>query len=380
MIDSGGFSRKSCVAETSKICIKCENCFVTSGFGGCISIGTAAKLVFPPCGKRLDAYFGSQKYAQFGKDVWQFYSQFAGINKPYPVVNADYKELGKLVAEYGLKLFDSPVHTADEKELNLFLTNFKTFLEKNTKIVLGKTINLVKDVNPEEKLISLDGDFVKYKKLVIATGRAGYQNTKEFLDRFNAYTEDENISVGMRVLLPRDILLPVSSICPDFKVKETVGNLKMETFCFSNGAYGGKIKYLKYPDNFTNLDGHICVSSPGNCINGILYGNFAILAEDTAQRRRYLDMQNIDEVKIKTFLEKILSIIAKMNRTEVSEIKKHMFLLKWEIENIWPRIKADNGFWVSNDIAVIGDCSGLAQGIVSSLIMGYSLGEQNDQL
>ncbi len=187
----------------------------------------------------------------------------------------------------------------------------------------------------------------------------------------------------MRVLLPRELLRPISNICPDLKIKCVDDYLKLKTFCFSNGIGGGKIKYLKYDGGITNLDGHISVCNSGNIIQNTAYGNFAVLFENIKSQVHFENvsaklkcLNNSPECeKLNNFLEKILSIIADINNISLNDIKKQMQLLKWKIENIWPRIKTDNGFWVKDDIALIGDATGLAQGIISSFITGYAIEE-----
>lgn len=172
----------------------------------------------------------------------------------------------------------------------------------------------------------------------------------------------------MRVLLPRELLLPISNIYPDLKIKCVDDYLKLETFCFSNGIGGGKIKYLKYDGGITNLDGHISVCNSGDIIQNTVYGNFAVLFENIKSPVHFEDvsaklkcLNNSPECeKLNNFLEKILSIIADINNISLNDVKKQMQLLKWEIENIWPKIKTDNGFWVKDDIILERQREGIA--------------------
>ena len=75
-------------------------------------------------------------------------------------------------------------------------------------------------------------------------------------------------------------------------------------------------------------------------------------------------------------MRKIYRILAEVNRVPENEIGRQAFFTPMEYENIWARIKTDNGFRVLPDVAVIGDASGIAMGIIASMITGFYTAEQ----
>jgi hypothetical protein len=76
------------------------------------------------------------------------------------------------------------------------------------------------------------------------------------------------------------------------------------------------------------------------------------------------------------FSMKVFEIIAEINKVKVKDIIEKTFVYGPEVENIWGEVETDSSFKVANNIYAVGDCTGLAQGIVSSMAMGYKAGEE----
>lgn len=365
---------------------KCGVCSSIAGFGGCLSPNVAAKLCFPPSGKRLPKVLGEENVYSLAKEVWNFYSKFAEIDLPYPVNDtgcAEKKRISEIVETCGVRFFEHPIHVASENEFNTFLRNVHAFLEKRVDILLRSDVDLLNDVDITNNALKLGGSSITYDKLILATGRFGFKDMKDFLESIDSLSEKENISFGLRIMLPNKYLYPIGKYCPDFKIKYEDDIAKYETFCFNGGVKGGRLKYMNY-GSFVNVDGFVSVDFEGDKIGGIDYGNFAILTESKVAEVTYnngrpqdcLSLAKMPMLKTFEFSEKVHNILAKINNVSVQEVGKHSLFSTMVYENVWGRIKTDNSFWVRPNVAVIGDASGIAMGIISSMIMGAHIANE----
>lgn len=293
----------------------------------------------------------------------------------------------------GAEFINYPIHIFTETEHTSFLKNAFSFLNERCKILLNTNIDLRKDINITDKTISINGNKAAFSKLIVATGRKGYKNTNIFAQDLGVERTPENVNIGFRVLLPSTYLEKLSKIHPDYKLKQKTPNTELETFCFCNQENGGRLEFLRY-DDFLNIDGQMSIYTQGQIINGKKYGNFAVLFENKANPIRFDDFverlasgspkfeYNVnnwhkfnqngvfkeDESKaLQGFVDDFLEILAKENDIDNGVLYKEMRIVGPEMENIWARNKK---LWVKDDIAMVGDCSGIAQGIVTSGMMG----------
>lgn len=360
------FERGCCYAKS------CGVCSTIAGFGGCISPDASAKLCFPPSGKWLTRLLGEEKVSALAREVWAFYGRFAGINLPYPSVwgenEAEKIRIRKIVEDAGCTLFDPPVHVAGEKEMSRFLENIYLYLDGRTDIVLNREIDLLKDLDWENHIVRVGKEQIAYGKVILATGRKGHKMSLAFLESIGMLAEGVKTANGTRLILPNEFLAPIGKYFPDFKIKWTQGECKFEVFCFNGDCNGGRLKFMDYGDS-VNIDGLLARDYPGNDFFNVLYGNFAVLAEsekDDVPAWQLIEMYGCDKM--------LARIIAAIARKEEEDVLSEMIYGSDEREKIWGRMKTDNGFWVKPDVAVIGDASGVAMGIVTSMMTGFYIG------
>jgi uncharacterized FAD-dependent dehydrogenase len=393
-----------CVVSKVTHCNKCAGgCDTMSGFGGCFAPFHASKLSFPPSGKRLAKIIGDEEYLRVSKEVWNLYKYMT--NKPeleYPTINKDIQKL----ESSAMTLVKYPVHVATESEHKMFLESFYYLQREYLNIWINSNIDLFQGINMKDKTVKVGRDIIEFNDIFIATGRRGYKQTQHFFDAYGVKRKPENINFGVRYMIPSKYLNQVSELHPDFKMNFKTEDYELETFCFSNSVNGGKVDFLRY-DDFLNIDGHIAVETEGDKIKNELYGNFAVLYENCKQNISFKDIiQRINDMKVdnftrcgetfssfnnhssllqffskeeyKTIIEfsmEIFDLIAKINSVKIKDIIEKTFVYGPEIENIWGEVATDSSFKLANNIYAIGDCTGLAQGIVSAMVMGYKAGE-----
>jgi uncharacterized FAD-dependent dehydrogenase len=320
--------------------------------------------------------------------------------------------LEKSIVKYreDLSLIKYPVYISTEKEHALFINGiYKILTDFGIQIFVNHPVDIIHDIDMKNRILSMtDTNKIEFNDIIIATGRNGYNQTQAFFDINGVSRKEENINFGVRYMVPSKYLNAISKLHPDFKVKFETLNETLETFCFSNGSNGGHVDFLRYND-FLNLDGHIAVGSMGDRRNDIIYGNFAVLYKNKERNSTYKEIAgrinkiNIpksyrDSIKYSTFAsghsklssffsgeefksiinfsEDIFVVMADINKVKADDLRNNIYVYGPEVENIWPEIKIrDTSFRIANNIIAIGDCTGLAQGAVSSMAMGYKAGE-----
>jgi len=405
-------TENSCLMGQKGTCLRCATCSTISGIGGCFLPSHASKLSFPPSGKRLSKLLGEKEYNRVCEELWDFYCEFTEqIGVPYPTVSAKFNFLKETIDMHfsHLTLKNYPIHISSEKEHYIFLKNLKGFLSERITLVTNCCIDLNNDLKVDPKTIKLsNGEKIHYESLFIATGRKGYKNTQLFFMNNDITKECENINFGVRYALPSKYLNVISECHPDFKVKHKKTICDLETFCFSNNARGGRVVYLKY-DTFLNIDGHISINKIGDEMGNEIVGNFAVLFENRTKSTSFCDIESrisnsfnntfkheairfplfmsgqsclsdfFDDNEFKEIIEfsmSIFNLIAIINQISIEELTKDIFVYGPEIENIWGELRdISENFKIADDIYAIGDCTGLAQGIISSMVMGYKAGE-----
>jgi len=405
-----------CLKEKGNDCGVCRPCNVIAGFGGCLTPGSAAKLSFPPSGRKLSNMLGTSQFQKLAEEAWDFYCKFADVDKSlYPNYSQNIQELKKdIESEEFYSLKEYPIYVTNEREHTIFLDNVFNYLSNRVDIFLNTEVNLNADVDWDNKVITLESENrneqIHFNKLIIATGRLGYTDMSEVAATMDIQSSKVLPMIGIRLIMPSKYLKNISEIHPDFKVKYRDGIDELETFCLSSSISGGKIKYARY-DGFVNIDGHVCVENQVLNSKGETLGNFAILYKNVKEdgngfleeyAKRYeaispnkepvLDswvnfkekgkglskfFTDYEHDKITKFSKVIIDKISKYSKVDVSTVERETSIIGPEIENIWDKLELDSSFRATPDIYIIGDCTGIAQGIISSIIMGLRVGKVN---
>ena len=418
LFEAGSIRDKSkCGLPTDSQCRKCENCETITGFGGCFLPFHASKLSFPPSGKRLSKIMEDNEYQRICKIIWSLYCWLIKIpNLTYPKLREDIYLLERSVlsCQSKLVLIKYPIHVSSELEHSLFIDEInRVLVECGVKVFTNQFVDIERNIDLKNKTLTLcNRDIIGFKNVFIATGRRGFNQTQKFFNINGITIKKENINFGVRYMVPSKYLNIISELHPDFKLNLQTPEAKFETFCFSNSYNGGRVDFLRY-NEFLNIDGHICISTEGDKKNNLIYGNFAVLYENRKKNTTYneivsridkMDGNNFKRVPIKyslfavneseisqfftefefngiiRFSMDVFKIIAELNKIEIDYLLDKVYVYGPEIENIWGEVKlTDDSFRVAENVFAIGDCTGLAQGIISSMAMGYKAGEMYER-
>lgn len=417
------YEERYCPVDYGKECGKCGgSCNVISGFGGCIHYGDSVKLSVYPSGKRLyqllgkEAYDSCQEFAEkafFGNEQLMFEmtkgSQITSMDvKDYEISALSSKQVKKV-------LQDNFVYLKAHQCISL-----ETTVKKIEKIKKGFYLTVQKE-NEEETVYA--------EKIVIATGRVGVAWWKEAIASLGIKAEPPIISLGFRFEMDKKYLVEIGKSHPDLKLRFVKEGQKFKTFCFCAGVHGGKLKCENYGD-FTLLDGHILMEEDEES----KFANFALLMQlkKNGERMTYEQVllkyvmryqtlsgnfgmpvfQNYASFKRKgtspeenvtsltnarwgpvwrilderehiafcQVADEIFQWVMEWNglgREETEAFEKRIHVLGIEIESLWDTVLLDKNMMTTVEgLYVIGDCAGIAQGIMPATISGIYAAER----
>lgn len=419
-----GHLSRYCAVDNGKICANCNPCNTISGFGGSVHYGDTVKLSCFPSGRRLQDLVGIERsnkaqeialsYFLDGKVIFNTpKSNFSKlIKKSYPIGLLNYDDAQSVLDSWHKKI---------EREENVIIkynTDFLNF-EKNKKGIFKIYFKYEKDSFVQ----NMESDF-----LIIANGRKGFQWLNKNIDRFDIEHNKPKISIGFRFIMPNYILENISTKHLDFKVSMYHGKYKYKTFCFSASKLGGRIKHANHGE-FMLIDGH-AITNKNEMTE---FSNFAILSQiyDTSDNfpsfdwtkqniinpfiklnskfpgkpvlQSYLDFK--DDVITKLSYDHLLQLNSKIydvgklsslipekqkqgfclaledlmfefcrisNIDEpIQSILSKITVLGLELESIWNEIILTPNMETSiSNLYTVGDCAGIAQGILQASIGG----------
>ena len=419
LIDLGkNYEDRHCFIDSWEYCKNCNPCNTFAGFGGSVHYGDSAKLSCFPSGSRLLKLIGEANAKVF-QDM--ALSLFDKTPNDFQIPEAN-------LLSINYKTY--PLSILDEIDTKVLIKKWYEILKasKNIEICFNTEVSVIKQTKDGFEISTTKKDEIFHsKKIVIAVGRQGFQWWKNEIRSLNISFNEPIISKGLRFICPNDLLYKASKLHPDFKTSIFYKSKKFKTFCFSIGDYGGRIKHSRY-NGFMLIDGHGIFEEELSSN----YSNFAILTQmkedgkplsfDWVQKniitpfaqknktfpgkpliQKYIDFKekkvsNINVSSITEFnainyfsadlseffntiehegicfvFEQLINEFYSLTDKKISldEIVSKVYVLGIEIEGLWDVIKIDSSMQSSiKDLYVIGDCAGIAQGILQSAISG----------
>ncbi len=406
------YYNRKCRVDDGFECLECDPCNVITGFGGCIHYGDSAKLSFYPSGKELYNKIGDDYYSLLEKafDFWE-------VSKQDFIEN----EIKVASEEYSVKTY--PVRVLKSSEIRRFIENkWKEIGARDIEFFNSEMIDFCE--NDNEIIVSLkNGNSIKCKNIVLATGRKGIEWLKTNATKKNFDIERPLSSIGFRFEMPREFLLPLGKLHPDFKFRIEYKGYKYKTFCFCGGDHGGRLKFANYGDYYL-LDGHILTEDDLDS----RYANFALLRQIFKQGDNENDIELIRSQIIKNYLkvsngrpifqpyldfksslskeygenisasfvkegdvykllreeladycivtEKVFDIISQYAKCSIEAIISNTRVIGLELEGLWDKIETDDHFKIEGrNIYIGGDCGGESQGIMQASMGGIRIAE-----
>jgi uncharacterized FAD-dependent dehydrogenase len=427
--------RRPCPVDHGRRCIGCGGiCNVISGFGGSMHYGDGIKLSLLPSGRRLFDLFGEEQAEQLCMDAFSLLTasiphslKFAGGEISSNTLNC-FRELGLEIRQY-------PVAVLAESLLETVIDDLFDKITKASVVLTETSVTQIVSKSGELELTLSSRSSVsrvRSSKVVLATGRRGFDEKREMLAALEVDFRSPNPSVGVRFEMPAQLLGPIGAEHPDLKITQHVGETKqkVKTFCFCGGANGGRIKFTRYFHGFgqdiITIDGHETVER--SLGKRALAGNFGLLCQLTKERSvasfvdvyvrelggrpgaqsyddffgrqvtsasswhalnnglpfepsvKDLHMSRLDVLftddqlqALKESFERVMRPILVQQQEDLSAMQHRILVVGPEIEFFWDEVQVSRTCETSQrGLYVVGDQAGIAQGAVQGAMMGMA--------
>lgn len=278
LFESGRNSNaRICPVDRAMPCNGCAgSCNVLSGVGGCIQPGDSIKLSAFPSGRRLLEKIGSTNASIAQSLAMEFFS----------VLSADFTQ--GVMRKFGnLELRHYPIHEIDPVGVWKLHERFSSIAKAVDQYHPRFSVSMITRTDDGFELTDATNKrFAGYfDKVIIATGRSGFNSLSGSSGGLRITTIPPNISLGIRLELPARMLESMFQAHRDFKFTKVYGKQKVKSFCFSSSAaMGGRLKFCHYPNQFdfpvTLLDGHANYeNSPVEITSDEPRGNLGLLVQ-----------------------------------------------------------------------------------------------------
>jgi uncharacterized protein len=414
---------RPCPVDLNSFCKQCNGiCNVMSGFGGCLQYGDAIKLSRYPAGRRLKALLGDS-YRLLELEAINFFST---LESEFTQSKIDW--LGNF------QIRSYPVAEISEDRLSKLLINKYLFLSQKHDVRLKtRVINITGFDSGYQITSECNGTLTNdnFDAVIVAVGRSGIVDAAQWFTCNNIKTKPGSLSIGVRFELPTSLLKPLYNIHKDFKYSDRQYGTKIKSFCFSaHPDTGGVIKYCNYQDQFQSpvifLDAHTNVNKSVQSDSKECKGNFALLFQiqtecsardwvntsfvskysklfdgkpiwqpiqelidenskskiDTSIQPSVKDIYrgNINSLLADEIVQPILSSYrslcteaSRINGDSISKYYDKTIVMAPAVEFMWDTVDVSSSFETNaRNFFVLGDCAGVAQGILQAAISGIS--------
>lgn len=274
ILDKGNFiDHRVCPASKSKECQHCDNCSITTGFGGAGAFSDGKFNAGTAYGGTLADELGERtanEYIQKSLDILDSYASRI-LRNGIQTYGTDYG-LRRRCSQNNLTLVDmNTVHFGTENIRHIMTNLIKEMGGKGVEMHDHVLIEDIEKRDDNYVLTTAFGNVYNARKVVLATGRSGSYLVSKVCKKYKIATETNAVDIGVRVETLDDIWSEFSSRIYEPKILYRTKTFEdmCRMFCFNQGGYVS----AENNDGIITANGHSYAheKKSNNC-------NFAILS------------------------------------------------------------------------------------------------------
>jgi len=236
LIDMGpNLDKRICPANRGLGCIKCEPCFLLSGWGGAGAFSDGKLTLSTKVGGWLNDYISEELEALINY-VDKIYVDYGAPTKLYGVEADKLEEFSKKASSAGLKLIPSKIRHLGTEKCPLILTRIKKDLEKKIEIRFNTQVKdlIVKNGKASGVLTNKD-ERIESKYVIVAPGRVGAEWLASIAQTLGLKTLNNPVDIGVRVEVSANTLeeLTIALYEPKLIYYSKSFDDQVRTFCFN---------------------------------------------------------------------------------------------------------------------------------------------------
>jgi uncharacterized protein len=276
MIEKGrSIEKRLCPKRTTKQCIGCKPCSITTGFAGAGAFSDGKLSLSPDVGGVLPDILGYDKAMELIKESDDIYLKFGADTSVYGVdKEAEIREIRRRAINANLKLIECPIrHLGTEEGYKIYTRLQEHLLASGVEILFN---TMVKDIIIEDQqakgVITTKGDTFYANEIVSAIGREGSDWFKDICQEHGIETKVGTVDIGVRVEVRDEVMEFLNKNLYEAKLVYYTPTFddKVRTFCTNPS---GEVATEYYDNNLAVVNGHAYKSKEFKTNNT----NFAIL-------------------------------------------------------------------------------------------------------
>lgn len=276
MIEKGRpIEKRTCPKRTTKVCVGCKPCSITTGFAGAGAFSDGKLSLSPDVGGNLPEILGYDKTVELLKESDNIYLKFGADTNVYGIdKQKEIQEIRRKAITANLKLIECPIrHLGTEEGYKIYTRLQEHLLAQGIHIEFN---TMVKDIIIEDGLakgVHTDkGETYYAPEIVSAIGREGSDWFSHICHDHGIETQVGTVDIGVRVEVRDEVMEFLNKNLYEAKLVYYTPTFddKVRTFCTNPS---GEVATEYYENGLAVVNGHAYKSKDYKTSNT----NFALL-------------------------------------------------------------------------------------------------------
>lgn len=276
MIEKGRpIEKRVCPKRTTKVCVGCQPCSITTGFAGAGAFSDGKLSLSPDVGGNLPEILGYDRTLKLIQESDRIYLKFGADTNVYGVDRQkEIEEIRRKAIQANLKLIECPIrHLGTEEGYKIYTRLQEHLLAQGVRIAFN---TMVRDIRIEDNLVqgvvTDKGESFYAPEVVAAIGREGSDWFSHICDRHEIETEVGTVDIGVRVEVRDEVMRFLNENLYEAKLIYYTPTFddKVRTFCTNPS---GEVATEYYENGLAVVNGHAYKSKEFKTNNT----NFALL-------------------------------------------------------------------------------------------------------
>lgn len=267
--------KRNCPKRTTKQCVGCRPCSITTGFAGAGAFSDGKLSLSPDVGGNLPAILGYEETVKLIRESDSIYLKFGADKNVYGMdKEKEIREIRRKAINANLKLVECPIRHLGTEEGYKIYSKLQRHLEKEGVTLLFHTMvsNLLVEEGKAVGIVTDKGEAYYAKEIVSAVGREGADWFKDKCEEIGIATMPGTVDIGVRVEVRDEVMQFLNENLYEAKLVLYTPTFddKVRTFCTNPS---GEVATEYYEGGLAVVNGHAYKSKEYKTNNT----NFAIL-------------------------------------------------------------------------------------------------------
>lgn len=276
MVEKGrSIEKRACPKRTTKKCVGCQPCSITTGFAGAGAFSDGKLSLSPDVGGNLPDILGYDKTVELLKESDDIYLKFGADTKVYGQdKETEIREIRRKAINANLKLIECPIrHLGTEEGYKIYAKLQKHLESEGVDILFNTSVeDIIIEDNVAKGIVVNHGDVYYAQEIVSAVGREGAEWFSHICKNHDIETQVGTVDVGVRVEVRDEIMDFLNKNLYEAKLVYHTPTFddKVRTFCTNPS---GEVATEYYDNGLAVVNGHAYKSDEYKTNNT----NFALL-------------------------------------------------------------------------------------------------------